>query len=221
MLHDQCFDHLGGRATNLHDSFGLGGQDPTTIDTRPRHEDGKGDPGIPGDRDRSHQATFTVPDDADPLGVDSVLCPQPDDGGQCVIGEIHRERRCMVSGRLTDTTIVIPEACDTSTCQGIGKDQERLVPHERLVAILRPAASHQHDDRRILHPIGNQQRACQLMTLRNGDTCLHLRIGEGWLRRLGSWIDRNLLLGQFIKPELHVESRLGHRAFKGSLRSIP
>ena len=119
------------------------------------------------------------------LRVDLLAALEEGDAGQDVAGEVVAGRRRRAAGRAADAAVVDPEHGDPPPREVVGQDEERLVPPERLVAVLRPRAGDQEDGRERPLPLRGGEGAGQRdagRLVRVGHPRLVVRIGR--LRRL-------------------------------------
>ncbi len=187
-------DRIVGRAARLHDGRGLREQDVVAGDARPCEHDHEGDLRVRGSQHRRNDPAFAVADEPDARRVDVRPRGERLPGGPRVAGEILARRRHEISGRLANAAVVVAHHRDAVAREVVGEDEERLVPEDLLVAILRSAARDQDDRWKRTLPFRQSQRAVEDgLSRRVGDGDVFRSIGERRLRLLGTGWPRELL----------------------------
>jgi hypothetical protein len=92
---------------------------------------------LPRRDERTDEAAFAVAEQADARRIDARLALEPLDRHVGVACEIGGGRTREGTRRLRGAAVVVAEDGDSGACHRIGEQQERLVAHEGLIAVLR------------------------------------------------------------------------------------
>ena len=164
LLHDPRTPDLIGvaEAFRFEHEFPLRDEDPPAVDPRPGEHDDAGEVGAPGSEQRRDQSPFAVADDADPCRIDVGAFFEPLDRRFGISCEVDARRLRRIAARAADAAIVVTEDGNPGSRQGIGEDEERLVIHERLVAVLLTRAGDEHHGRPRPGPLRERERAGEI-----------------------------------------------------------
>ena len=118
---------------------------------------------VPGGDHRGDQAALAVAHQADLLRVDLLAAFEEVDPGLHVGGEVGARCLGVVARGPAHPAIVDAQHRHAPAGEVVGQDEERLMPEQRLVAVLRPGARDQDHGGEGAVPPGQGERACELV----------------------------------------------------------